>query len=60
MDASWKLCEASSVQAGASSASLLRQTRTLLEAKLAMKDDLFAFTVEPPAVINCANGELLD
>ena len=50
--------ETSSVQSAATSASLLRQVRTLLEAKLAQKDDLFAFTAEPPPVINCANGEL--
>ena len=48
----------SPVQTSANSASLLRQVRTLLEAKLAMKEDLFAFTAEPPPVINCANGEL--
>ena len=48
----------SPVQTSATSASLLRQARTLLEAKLAMKEDLFAFTAEPPPVINCANGEL--
>jgi putative DNA primase/helicase len=30
----------------------------LLEAKLAIREDLFAFTAEPPPVINCANGEL--
>jgi len=46
------------VQTSANSASLLRQVRTLLEAKLALKEDLFAFTAEPPPVINCANGEL--
>ena len=46
------------VQKSANSASLLRQVRTLLEAKLAMKDDLFAFSTEPPPVINCTNGEL--
>jgi putative DNA primase/helicase len=48
----------SPVQTSATSASLLRQARTLLEAKLAIKEDLFAFTAEPPPVINCANGEL--
>ena len=48
----------SPVQTSATSASLLRQARTLLEAKLAVKEDLFAFTAEPPPVINCANGEL--
>ena len=48
----------SQVQTSATSASLLRQARTLLEAKLAIKEDVFAFTVEPPPVINCANGEL--
>ena len=50
--------QTSPVQKGVSSASLLRQVRTLLEAKLAMKDDLFAFAAEPLPVINCANGEL--
>ena len=48
----------SQVQTSATSASLLHQARTLLEAKLAIKEDVFAFTVEPPPVINCANGEL--
>ena len=50
--------QTSPVQTSATSASLLRQARTLLEAKLAIKEDLFAFTAEPPPVINCANGEL--
>lgn len=50
--------QTSPAQKGANSASLLRQVRALLEAKLAMKEDLFAFAAEPPPVINCANGEL--
>ena len=50
--------QTSLVQTSANSASLLRQVRALLEAKLAQKEDVFAFAVEPPPVINCANGEL--
>ena len=50
--------QTSPVQTAANSASLLRQVRTLLEAKLAIKEDVFAFAAEPPPVINCKNGEL--
>jgi hypothetical protein len=39
-------------------ASLLGQVLTLLKAKLAVKDDALSFVVNPPPVINCANGEV--
>ena len=43
---------------GQKTASLIGQTLTLLKAKLAIKDDVLSFIVNPPPVINCANGEL--
>jgi hypothetical protein len=39
-------------------ASLLSQVLTLLNAKLAVKDDALSFVANPPPVINCANGEV--
>src|SRR5205814_739820 len=36
----------------------LNQVLALLEAKLAVAEDKLGFAVEPPPVINCANGEL--
>src|SRR5690349_12073214 len=41
-----------------STAYLIGQTITLLEAKLAINDDRLRFTAEPLPVINCRNGEL--
>jgi putative DNA primase/helicase len=41
-----------------SSTSLISQARALLRATLAVRGDPFAFTSEPPHVINCRNGEL--
>jgi putative DNA primase/helicase len=43
---------------GQRTASLIKQVATLLEAELAVEDDLLRFTAEPPSVINCDNGEL--
>src|SRR5262249_20909644 len=45
-------------RAGQRAASLMKQVATLLEAELAVEDDLLRFTAEPPPVINCDNGEL--
>lgn len=39
-------------------ASLMKQTVTLLQAARAMRDDVLRFLSPPPPVINCRNGEL--
>jgi P4 family phage/plasmid primase-like protien len=50
--------QASAVRTGQNTSSLLGQVSNLMKAKLAVKDDQFSFTTEPPPVINCSNGEL--
>jgi P4 family phage/plasmid primase-like protien len=39
-------------------ASLLSQVLSLLNAKLAVQEDLLSFVGSPPPIINCANGEV--
>jgi P4 family phage/plasmid primase-like protien len=53
-----KTLQSSPVRTGQNTASLLNQVCSLMKAKLAVRDDQFSFTTEPPPVINCSNGEL--
>jgi P4 family phage/plasmid primase-like protien len=45
-------------QSEQTTASIMRQVRELLQAKLAVKDDRLRFVADPLPVINCQNGEL--